>query len=1049
MVVCFEANFECKKDGVTLTEVLPDGSQDKRPADVEEISKIREMCQNTDWHRSVRKSREIGERLFTILNGDSQLLVRAMEEADAHGEHLQLLIRTDGLPDLPFEVLYHSDFLVPSRIHLIRRVSNRGCKKELTPENRSLKVLFLACSPEGPFPVLEYEKEEEIILDVTKDLPIDVDVEDTGSLEGLGERLTHNRYDVVHLTGHADIDDEGNPFFLMEDEEGNPVQVTPSELWEKLELNAPQLLFLSGCRTGQISYGAYSFAHYLVDKHSSTVLGWGLPVTDPGATIAAKNLYFELSRGSSITDAVFCARQKLFKNQWPDWSLLRLFSDGTPLDVPPVLEGQKWKPKPRELQHIYLVNSQVKVLKKGFVGRRRHIQKGIRCLRKNREKIGLFLHGTGGLGKSCLAGKLCERFKDHTLVIVNGELNTVTFLEALKDAFIRANDEGGSQILKESEELPDKIRKLCSFSFREIPYLILLDDFEKNLEGVKQGKPVVTTTAVTILETLLRYLPYAGKMSQMIITSRYTFPLTFGGKNLVEQQLELIGLTSFTGADQRKKVSELTEIVNYPDRVIRQELIEAGRGNPRLMEALNSLLEVEKDLDAKQLLSEIKGKQEEFVQGLLLREILTRQPEEFQKVMQYSAVYRVPVLKEGIESVCREVPGWHSFLELAVQLSLIEENKGKNTYYWVTPLLRDEIFGKLSEEERKMCHQAASEHYREVLSSTEGYEPIYAFELIEHALRCGMDAVAVEEGGILLYYLQNVLAYKEALSEGMYIISQITELKRDEKLSRFLFEFGKILRDFGDPRKAVNYFEQALSIDREVYGERHPRVAIDLNDLGLAWKSLGDSKKAIDYYEQALSIDREVYGERHPKVAATLNNLGLARYSLGDSKKAIDYFEQALSIDREVYGERHPEVATRLNNLGLAWDSLGDSKKAIDYYEQALSILKEVYGERHPNVATTLNNLGGAWDSLGDSKKAIDYFEQALSIDREVYGERHPNVAIDIGNLGLAWNSLGDSKKAIDYFEQAYEIFREFYGDDHPHTKIAKESLDILKDKNK
>ena len=246
-------------------------------------------------------------------------------------------------------------------------------------------------------------------------------------------------------------------------------------------------------------------------------------------------------------------------------------------------------------------------------------------------------------------------------------------------------------------------------------------------------------------------------------------------------------------------------------------------------------------------------------------------------------------------------------------MSLIQENRSKNTYYWVTPLLRDEIFGKLGEEERKMCHQAASEHYRKILSSAEGYEPIYAFELIEHALRCGMDAVAVEEGGRLLYHLQNVLAYKEALLEGMYIFSQITEPKRDEKLSRFLFEFGKILRDFGDPRKAVDYFEQALSIGKEVYGERHPNVAATLNDLGGAWDSLGDSKKAIEYYEQALSIDREVYGERHPDVAINLNNLGLAWYSLGDSKKAINYYEQALSIVREVYGERHPNVATTLN----------------------------------------------------------------------------------------------------------------------------------------
>jgi tetratricopeptide (TPR) repeat protein len=92
-------------------------------------------------------------------------------------------------------------------------------------------------------------------------------------------------------------------------------------------------------------------------------------------------------------------------------------------------------------------------------------------------------------------------------------------------------------------------------------------------------------------------------------------------------------------------------------------------------------------------------------------------------------------------------------------------------------------------------------------------------------------------------------------------------------------------------------------------------VARDLNNLGLAWYSLGDSKKAVDYYEQALDIDREVYGDRHPSVARDLNNLGGAWDSLGDSKKAVGYFEQALDIFREVYGDRHPHTQTIKKNL--------------------------------------------------------------------------------------------------------------------------------------
>jgi len=263
-------------------------------------------------------------------------------------------------------------------------------------------------------------------------------------------------------------------------------------------------------------------------------------------------------------------------------------------------------------------------------------------------------------------------------------------------------------------------------------------------------------------------------------------------------------------------------------------------------------------------------------------------------------------------------------------------------------------------------------------------------------------------------------------------------------VARALSSLGNIRHDSGNVRQAIKYHEQALSIDTEVYGEKHPDAARDLNNIGTAWYDLGDQRKAIEYFEQALSIVKVVYGKKHPYMATTLNNIGSAWGDIGEPRKAIKYYEQALSIDWDVYGERHPAVATTLNNIGMAWGRLGDPRKAIKYYEQALSIDREVYGEKHPAVATVLNNIGSAWHGHGDPRKAIKYYEQALSIDTEVYGERHPDAATDLDNIGKAWYALGDRKRAKTYLQQAYSIFQEVYGDKHPSTRNAKELLDAL-----
>jgi hypothetical protein len=552
MPIVYQAKFHYtqkkEKEVFALTRTLPDGTQDTSQLNIDEIHQLEDQTRDFKWNKSSDLSRQIGKHLFTLLNGDTQTLLRALKEADEYDEALQLIIEAEGpASNLPFELLYHTDFLVPSRIHLIRRVSDRGSKKTPKSEDRPLKILFMACSPLDTYPVLEFEKEEDTIFEVTQNLPVEIDVEDTGSLEGLGEWLDTNEYDVVHITGHADINENGTPIFWMEDDEGLRVPVKPAQLWRKLSLNLPGLVFLSGCRTGEVPEhaAAISFAHNLVSGHVSTVLGWGLPVSDVGASLAAKTLYHDLSRGKNILDAVLRTRYELYNHYPTDWSLLRLFSDGSPLHLPLVAKGQEKPLKPRELLYTYLENSQVKVLRKGFIGRRRQIQLGLQCLRSGSEKIGLLLHGTGGLGKSCLAGKFCYRFKDHTLIIVHGDLNAVTFHEALKDAFIRADDEEGSKRLEAQEEMPDKIRRLCSSAFQKRNYIILLDDFEKNMPEREEGVLGLSAESVPILEALLKYLPYSGKRTQLIITSRHTFSLTFDGKDLVSERLESIGLTSF------------------------------------------------------------------------------------------------------------------------------------------------------------------------------------------------------------------------------------------------------------------------------------------------------------------------------------------------------------------------------------------------------------------------------------------------------------------------------------------------------------------------
>ena len=80
--------------------------------------------------------------------------------------------------------------------------------------------------------------------------------------------------------------------------------------------------------------------------------------------------------------------------------------------------------------------------------------------------------------------------------------------------------------------------------------------------------------------------------------------------------------------------------------------------------------------------------------------------------------------------------------------------------------------------------------------------------------------------------------------------------------------------------------------------------ATTLNNIGGVYSALGDKRKALDFYEQALPLRRQV-GDRGGE-ATTLNNIGGVYSALGDKRKALDSYEQALPLLHQV-GDRWHE----------------------------------------------------------------------------------------------------------------------------------------------
>ena len=278
----------------------------------------------------------LGGRLYGWLDGQTERwMSRVMENSPGLAVHID--VSSHQLRHLPWELLRVKDgFLCDSpdvSFTPVRYVNGRSRLHEQA--NRPLRILFMACSPEGVEPVLDYEAEEALILQACSRHPVELTVEESGSLSGLEEQISSfdsGYFDVLHLTGHASVH-EDQPIFLMEDDRGFECRATSGGIARSFAGAWPRLIFLSGCKTGMAADRGNlpSLCESLVNAGAPAVLGWALPVDDRDANLAAAALYDYLSKGMRVDEAVARTRQALLRANYGSWHLLRLYADTTPL----------------------------------------------------------------------------------------------------------------------------------------------------------------------------------------------------------------------------------------------------------------------------------------------------------------------------------------------------------------------------------------------------------------------------------------------------------------------------------------------------------------------------------------------------------------------------------------------------------------------------------------------------------------------------------------------------------------------------------------------
>lgn len=572
---------------------------------------------------------DVGRGLWDWLQGDGQRLgAVAAGLAAGRGWRLEIADPRGVLTHLPWELLHDGNGHLAQRMPWfvpVRRVDvGVGELPHDDPPRHDLGVLFMAAAPPGER-VLAYEAEEARILDASRGDDIFLTVEESGTLDGLGLRLTdlEGRWDVVHLTCHGH---HAPPRLALESDEGTLDAVEPGRLQAALGACAPGLLALSACLTAvRAEATPDSYASAMARAGVGAVLGFASKVDDEKATVFVATLYGHLGRAESLGEALartrfealnadpLAADDRAKANHPAVWGAARLFLSRAVERLAAPAQVRAARKLTRRADPGAFLRASGKTLKTAaparFVGRRRALQKLVACLRGG-DAVGAFVQGLGGAGKSSLVARALSRVALKPVVVYQ-QIDRAGVLRALREAW--EDDATVTALLSpeavqraREERVPDGFRALlrqvlATAALRERPMALVLDDAEARMEAQEGGHAFDAEARVTLRGVLGAWEATTGCASRVVITGRYGFTLVDddSGRDLLAR-VEPFNLLRMDAVEARKLLRQADRYdddgrprertARRGDAALRGRLLAVGAINPRLLALLHRLL---------------------------------------------------------------------------------------------------------------------------------------------------------------------------------------------------------------------------------------------------------------------------------------------------------------------------------------------------------------------------------------------------------------------------------------------------------------------------
>jgi serine/threonine-protein kinase len=183
----------------------------------------------------------------------------------------------------------------------------------------------------------------------------------------------------------------------------------------------------------------------------------------------------------------------------------------------------------------------------------------------------------------------------------------------------------------------------------------------------------------------------------------------------------------------------------------------------------------------------------------------------------------------------------------------------------------------------------------------------------------------------------------------------------------------------GDTRVIDVLNQAAQRLETELNDQ--PEVKAELyRTIGTTYLGISRNDLGVPQFRASLKIYRELYGDRHLKVAEALYFLASALCGVEDRVAAEPLYREAIELERGLPGGDNnylPHMTMEYASLLVA---KGDPVRAEPLMLEAIDLFRKHYGDNHVTVGAAYESLGGLYVNLGDLQKAEANFRKSVEI---------------------------------------------------------------------